>query len=94
MAERHGATTIKEWLDDFVGQVKSGPEFRTSAGAEPGRKYAYLEWHDEDRSHHSILLFRVEEDADGDVGIHAYRFDGDAEEVRERVDTLVHPPTS
>lgn len=91
MAERHGATTIKEWLDDFVEQVQTSEEFRTSAGAEPGRQYAYLEWHDEDRSHHSILLFRAEEDSTGEVGVHAYRFEGDAEEVRERVDELVHP---
>lgn len=88
MAEHHGATTIKEWLDDFAHTVKSGRDFKTSAGAEPGREYAYLEWHDEgDR--HSILLFKLEEE-DGEVGVHAYRFDGDSEEVRDRVDALVH----
>lgn len=88
MAEHHGATTIKEWLDDFAQTVKSGREIKTSAGAEPGRRYSYLEWHDEN-DRHSILLFNLEE-TDGEVGVHAYRFDGDSVEVRERVDGLVH----
>lgn len=88
MAEHHGATTIKQWLDDFARAVKSGRDFKTSAGAEPDREYAYLEWHDDD-DRHSILLFKVEEE-DGEVGVHSYRFDGDSKEVRNRVDALVH----
>ncbi|MFW6199078.1 MAG: hypothetical protein ACOC8K_00770 [Gemmatimonadota bacterium] len=88
MTEHHGATTIKEWLDDFARAVKSNPELKTSAGAEPGREYAYLEWHDTD-DRHSILLFKLEE-KEGGVGVHSYRFDGDSKEVRERVDALVH----
>lgn len=88
MAEHHGATTIKEWLDDFVQTIRSGRDFKTSAGAEPGREYAYLEWHDE-TDRHSILLFKLEE-VDGEVGVHSYRFDGDSKEVRKKVDDLVH----
>ncbi|MDX1568145.1 MAG: hypothetical protein R3223_10125 [Longimicrobiales bacterium] len=88
MAEHHGATTIKEWLDDFAKAVQSDRDIKTSAGAEPGREYAYLEWHD-DEDRHSILLFKME-DAEGELGVHSYRFDGNSKEVRERVDSLVH----
>lgn len=88
MAEEHGATTVKEWMDDFVQLARSGKEFKTSAGAEPGRKYAYLEWHDEE-DRHSILIFQIEV-FEGDLGVRAYRFDGSPEEVRERVDALLH----
>lgn len=88
MAEKHGATTVKQWMDDFAERAASDDEVHTSAGAEPGRKYAYLEWHD-DEDHHSILLFQVEV-FEGDIGVRAYRFDGSSQEVRERVDALVH----
>lgn len=88
MADLHGATMVKDWMDDFAALARSGKEFKTSAGAEPGRKYAYLEWRD-DEEHHSILLFQVEV-FQGELGVRAYRFDGSPEEVRERVDALVH----
>ena len=63
-------------------------EFETSAGAEPGRCYSYLEYH---LSHeqHSILLFKVEENEDGPC-VRAYRFDGSAAEVSGKVNALVH----
>jgi hypothetical protein len=88
MADHHGATTIKQWMEDLVGVVRSGQEFETSAGAEPGRCYSYLEYH---LSHeqHSILLFKVEEDDDGPC-VRAYRFDGSAAEVSGKVNALVH----
>lgn len=88
MADKHGATTVKAWMDDFAEMVKSGKDFKTSAGAEPGRKYAYLEWHDDERDHHSILLFQVEVFG-GELGVRAYRFEGSSVEVRERVDALL-----
>lgn len=88
MAQAHGAETIKAWLEDFAQLARSGDQFDTSAGANPGRDYAYLEYHQgEDR--HSILLFRVEE-KEGAPTVQAYRFDGSADEVRERVDALTH----
>ncbi len=88
MADHHGATTIKQWMEDLVGVVRSGQKFETSAGAEPGRCYSYLEYH---LSHeqHSILLFKVEEDDDGPC-VRAYRFDGSAAEVSGKVNALVH----
>lgn len=85
----HGAGTIKEWMRDLVETARSGADFETSAGAEPGRSYAYLEFHLSDERH-SILLFRVEEPDGGRPCVRAYRFDGSAVEVRERVDDLVH----
>lgn len=90
MPRSHGAETIKAWLEDFAELARSGRSFETSAGANPRRDYAYLEYHlSEDE--HSILLFRVEED-DGEAapGVMAYRFDGNAQEVREKVDSLTH----
>lgn len=88
MSGHHGATTIKHWLEDLVGVVKSGQEFAISGGAEPGRAYSYLEYHLSEE-HHSILLFKVEEGEDGPT-VRAYRIDGSAEELSHKVDALVH----
>lgn len=88
MSETHGAETIKAWLEDFAQVARSGDRFDTSAGANPGRDYAYLEYHLGEDSH-SILLFRVEEGDDG-ARVQTYRFDGSAKEVRERVEQLTH----
>lgn len=77
----HGAATIKDWLRDLIDAARSGVPFETSAGAEPGRGYAYLEYHREDGTH-SALLFRVEHDG-GRPLVRAHRFDGDADLVRE-----------
>ena len=88
MSEHHGALTIKEWMEDLVGIARSGREFQTSAGAEPGRNYAYLEYHSSE-AEHSILLFRVETDG-GKPEVRAYRFEGTAKEIREKVDVLTH----
>lgn len=88
MSEQHGAATIKEWMEDLVGLARSGRDFETSAGAEPGRQYAYLEFHTSDERH-SILLFTVD-DQGGEPEVRAYRFQGSAEEVREKVDALTH----
>lgn len=84
MADQHGASTIKEWMSELVELARSGQPFDTSAGAEPGRAYAYLEFH-EGEDHHSILVFRVEESE-----VRAYRFDGKADDVRRQVDALTH----
>ena len=88
MAEHHGATTIKQWMEDFVGVVRSGQEFEIRGGAEPGRCYSYLEYHLSEENH-SILLFRVEEGKDGPC-VRAYRIDGSAGELSRKVDALVH----
>lgn len=89
MAERHGAETIKGWIQDLVERARSGREVRTSGGAEPDRDYAYLEYHlsgDE----HSILLFTLDEEGERPK-VRAIRIDGTAVEVREKVDDLTHP---
>ena len=83
----YGAATIKDWLKDLLATAKSGKRIETSGGADPGRSYAYLEYHLEDGSH-SALLFRLEHDGDRPV-LRAHRIDGDADEVRERINELV-----
>ncbi len=88
MTSEHGATTIKQWMEDLVELARSGEEFSTGAGANPGRKYAYLEFHPSE-DQHSILVFRVENES-GEPFVQTYRFDGSAVEVREGVDALVH----
>ena len=88
MSDHHGASTIKQWMEDLVTLARDGSAFSTSAGADPGRDYAYLEFHTTDGSH-SVLLFRVEPQ-DGEPRVRAYRFDGGSEEIRERVHALVH----
>lgn len=88
MADAHGAETIKRWLEEFAELARSGRRFDISAGANPGRDYAYLEYHLSD-DEHSILLFRVEEEPEG-ARVQTYRFDGSAADVRQRVDELTH----
>lgn len=88
MAEEHGSGTITAWLQDLVRTVRSDSDFEVSAGAEPGRHYAYLEFHGPD-DRHSILVFRAEETAAGPQ-VRTYRFDGGSEEVRDRVHALTH----
>lgn len=89
MSRHHGAVTAKEWMDDLIELARSGTEMETRAGAEPGRRYAYLEWHDDEKDLHSILVFHVEI-FEGELGVRTYRFEGTAQEVRERMDALVH----
>jgi hypothetical protein len=84
----HGAATIKSWMQDLVELARSGKTFETSAGAEPNRAYAYLEFRVSD-SEHSILLFSVGEEA-GKPAVHAHRFVGSAEQVRRQVDDVTH----
>jgi hypothetical protein len=84
----HGAATIKEWMNDLVELARSGKPFETSAGAEPHRAYAYLEYRESDQ-HHSILLFGVEQH-DGRPTVRAYRFEGSPDEVRGHVDAVTH----
>lgn len=86
MTDEYGATTIKVWVDELVEQIRMGRELTTRAGANPDRSYAYLEFHGDDR--HSILVFRVEEGADG-AEVRAHRFSGGPDEVRENVNRLL-----
>lgn len=88
MVENHGSGTITTWLQDLVELARSRDDFEVSAGAEPGRQYAYLEYHGPG-DNHSILVFRVEE-ADGRAEVRTYRFDGPAADVREKVHALTH----
>lgn len=88
MSDQHGAATIKEWMEDLVDLARSGRDFETSAGAEPGRRYAYLEFHTSDEDH-SILLFTVDGEG-GEPEVRAFRFQGPAEEIRKKVDALTH----
>ena len=89
MTDQRGAITIKKWLEDLVRVARSGQDFEISAGAEPGRSYSYLEYHLSD-DRHSILLFRVEPGDERPL-VRAYRVDGSAEELSEKVDGLTHP---
>lgn len=84
----HGAATIKEWMLGLVELARSGRDFETSAGAEPNRAYAYLEYH-ASPDEHSILVFAVEEE-EGRAQVKAYRFQGPSDEVRRQVDEVTH----
>lgn len=77
----HGAHTIQAWLDDLAQVIRSGEDYQTSAGAEPDRSYAYLEFHSRDGERHALLLFTVQ----GNVGaplIVVRRFDGSGPSVQ------------
>lgn len=88
MAEEHASSTITAWLQDLVQLARSDDDFEVSAGAEPGRQYAYLEYHIRDEIH-SILLFRVEA-TDTGTEMRTYRFDGQSREVSDKVHALTH----
>lgn len=88
MTEVHGATTIRSWLEDLIRRARAGEELETRGGADPGREYAYLEFHTSD-DQHSVLLFRVEQGESGPE-VATYRVDGDAADVGERLDRLTH----
>lgn len=85
----HGAGTIKEWMEGLVELARSGKPFETSAGAEPHRQYAYLEYHHPEDGQHAILLFGLDEEG-GRPTVRAHLFRGSKEEVRERVDAITH----
>lgn len=85
----HGAGTIKEWMRELIEAARTEGDFETSAGAEPGRAYAYLEFR-RANGHHSVLLFSVEHDGDRPL-VRAHRFEGSADQVRERMNETVPP---
>jgi hypothetical protein len=61
----HGAATIKDWMRELIATARAGRDFETSAGADPGRSYAYLEFHRQDGTH-SMLVFSVDHDERSD----------------------------
>jgi hypothetical protein len=83
----HGASTIKEWMQGLIETARSGQDFETSAGAEPGRAYSYLEYRRSD-GRHSVLLFAVDPKPEKPL-VKAYRFEGSADEVRKALDKMV-----
>jgi len=83
----HGAAAIKDWMRELIELARTGREFETSGGAEPGRAYAYLEFHRAD-GRHSALLFSVDHDADPPL-VRTHRVEGTADEVREKMNELV-----
>jgi hypothetical protein len=83
----HGAATIKDWMRDLIETARTGRDFETSAGADPGRSYAYLEFHRPDGTH-SMLVFSVDHDADRPL-VRAHRFEGSGDEVQKRMVELV-----
>lgn len=83
----HGAATIKEWLRDLIDTAKSGTSFDTSAGADQGRSYAYLEFHRGDGTH-SAIVFRLDSEGGRPI-VRAHRVDGDADQVRAGIEALV-----
>ena len=83
----HGAAIIKDWMRELIETARAGRDFETSAGADPGRSYAYLEFHRADGTH-SMLVFSMDHDADRPL-VRAHRFEGTADDVRERMYELV-----
>ena len=88
MSEEHGSGTITSWLQDLVQFARAEDDFEVSAGAEPDRQYAYLEYHGSN-DNHSILLFLIET-VDGRPEIKTYRIEGTSEEVPQKIHDLTH----
>jgi len=87
MHREHGASTIRQFMEDLMELARSGEQLETSAGAEPHRSYAYLEFH-RGKDEHSLLLLRTVV-RDGKPEVEAHRLDGDGEQVKQHMDELV-----
>ncbi len=85
------ATNMTQWLDELVEAAEQGRVASTSAGAGPERQYAYLHYRTVDDQHSVLVLFHTEED--GEPSVLAFRFDGDDDQIAERVwDATRHGP--
>jgi hypothetical protein len=80
---------IKKWLEAYASAASEGRIHDTSAGAGPGREYAYLHYVTDDDRHH-ILVFRGIEHGRG-VEVLGESFEGSSDEIQARVARVTRP---
>lgn len=80
------ATSLNEWMEELVALACKGKIVSTSAGAGPGRDYAYLHYRT-DEGMHSVLVFRV---TDGKPEMLAFHREAPEEDAARVVDALTH----
>jgi hypothetical protein len=90
MPEHSAPATMKDWMARFAEASRSGNTTETSAGAGPGRDYAYLHFRTRD-GEHSILVLRLAF-VDGEPEVRAYEFNARPEELRDLVFATTHTP--
>lgn len=88
MAHPEAATTIKHWMEQFASAALDGRVEETSAGAGPNRDFAYLHYRTLDGEHFALVLRSTM--ADGQPELHVVEVDGDATQIRDRVDAVTH----
>jgi hypothetical protein len=80
------ATSLNDWMEELVVLAAKGKIVSTSAGAGPGRDYAYLHYRTDDGTH-SVLVFRV---THGKPEVLAFRREAPEEDAARVVDSLTH----
>jgi hypothetical protein len=80
------ATSLNDWMGELVALAGKGKIVSTSAGAGPGRDYAYLHYRTDDGTH-SVLVFRV---SDGKPEVLAFHREAPEEDAARVVDSLTH----
>jgi hypothetical protein len=75
-------------MERFAEAACQSQIVETSAGAGPGRDYAYLHFRTEDDEHSALVLRTV--DMNGRSEIRAVLIDAGPDEIRDRVDEATH----
>lgn len=88
MMQPEAATTIKRWLERFAEATRDAEAVETSAGAGPGRDYAYLHYRTGDDRHSALVLRAVLED--GRPEVRAVEIEAGPDEIRDRMNDATH----
>ena len=90
IVEDNAPQIIKKWLEAYAAAACAGEIEDTSAGAGPGREYAYMHYTTRDDRHH-ILVFHGAMHR-GQLEVIGECFEGSGDEIQARVRHLTHPP--
>jgi hypothetical protein len=88
MLQPEAAATIKQWMEHFADASCTSRVIETSAGAGPGRDYAYLHFRTEDGEHSALVLRTIA--VNGSPEIRAVLIDAGPDDIRDRVDEVTH----
>lgn len=88
MLQPEAAATIKQWMERFADAACGSRVIETSAGAGPGRDYAYLHFVTAEGAHSALVLRNVA--VNGNPEIHAVLIDAGPDEIRDRMDAATH----
>lgn len=91
MAKAEAASTIREWMEQFMDAACKGRVKETSGGAGPGQDYAYLHYCTEDGEHSALVLRATI--VDGAAEVRAIEVNAGPEDIRDHLDEATHGQT-